>query len=226
MENQKKNNGTLVGILIGIIIMLLVVGGLFATGTIGFKTNTANDNEQTASSNQTGTNDNTVKENEITYFYDVKDLKVTALPEYKVFDDISNNKNVVERIVNFGFDKNYAAFLDLVGNVTVQKYSKSENEKGIIDKLNVTGVIDIVHFDVPSLEVDQLLYMLTDNGNVYYYRIGDIEKNSFNATKVESVSNVKKIFISNFTKTNAGGSWALFAITGDNDCIMIQGESV
>ena len=41
---KKNNSGILVGILIGIIIMLLVVGGLFATGTIGFKTNTANNN--------------------------------------------------------------------------------------------------------------------------------------------------------------------------------------
>ena len=37
---KKNNSGMLVGILIGIIIMLVVVGGLFATGTIGFKTTT------------------------------------------------------------------------------------------------------------------------------------------------------------------------------------------
>ena len=155
----------------------------------------------------------------------MKDLKVKALPEYQVFADISKNKNVVET-VDFGFEKDYRADLDISGNVNVLKYSKSENEKSITGKLNVTGVIDIVQFNVPSMEADQLLYLLTDNGNVYYYRIGDIEKNNFSATKVESVSNVKKIFISDFSKANAGGSWALFAITDNNDCIMIKGESV
>lgn len=48
MENEKKSNGTLVGILIGVIIMLLVGIGLFATGTIGFKTNTTVENGQTS----------------------------------------------------------------------------------------------------------------------------------------------------------------------------------
>ena len=60
MENEKKNNGTLVGILIGIVLTLLVVGGLFATGTIGFKTSTTSDNDQTSENNQTNiSNSNT-----------------------------------------------------------------------------------------------------------------------------------------------------------------------
>ncbi len=53
MENEKKSNGTLVGVLIGLVIALLVVGGLFATGTIGFKTTTTNNNEQASDNNQT-----------------------------------------------------------------------------------------------------------------------------------------------------------------------------
>ena len=50
---KKNNSGILVGILIGIVITLLVVGGLFATGTIGFKTNTNADNEKTTENNET-----------------------------------------------------------------------------------------------------------------------------------------------------------------------------
>ena len=45
---KKNNSGMLVGILIGIVITLLVVGGLFATGSIGFKTSTTTDNGQTS----------------------------------------------------------------------------------------------------------------------------------------------------------------------------------
>lgn len=53
---EKKNNGILVGILIGIIIMILVFIGLFATGTIGFKTSTTTDNEQTSENSETNNN--------------------------------------------------------------------------------------------------------------------------------------------------------------------------
>ena len=218
MENQ-KNNKRVISLLIVIIVILSVLCVLFATGTISFKSNDVYNDENNSIINDTK------EETTDKYFYDVKDLNVKALPEYQVFGDISKNKNVVET-VDFGFEKDYSAYLDLSGNVTVQKYSKSENEKGITGNLNVNGIIDVVHFSVPAVEAEQLLYLLTDNGDVYYYRIGDIEKNSFNATKVESVSNVKKIFISNFSKANAGGSWALFAITSGNDCIMIKGESV
>ena len=214
MENQKNNKGVIVFLTI-LVIVLTVLCVLFATGTIDLS-NKVKTNDTSNNSNQ---------ETTIKYFYNVKDLKVKALPEYQVFADISKNTNVVEK-VDFGLEKDCAAFLDLSGNVTVQKYSKSANDKGISGKLNVTGVIDVVQFNIPAMEADQLLYLLTDNGNVYYYRIGDIEKNSFNATKVENVSNVKKIFISNYSKANAGGSWALFAITGNNDCVMIKGESV
>ena len=234
MENQKNNKGV-IALLIVIIVILSALCVLFATGTISFKPNDVDNNKTNENINDDNKvegndeNNNNINDNkeETTekYFYDVKDLEIKALPEYQVFADISKNTNVVETI-DFGFEKDYRADLDISGNVTVLKYSKSENEKGITGKLNVTGVIDVVQFNIPSMEADQLLYLLTDNGNVYYYRIGDMEKNNFNATKVESVSNVKKIFISNFSKANAGGSWALFAITTNNDCIMINGESV
>ncbi|MEE3342644.1 MAG: DUF5991 domain-containing protein [Bacilli bacterium] len=63
MENEKKNNsGMLVGILIGIIIMLLVFVGLFATGTIGFKTSTTSDNDQASENdNQIDNNKNEIE---------------------------------------------------------------------------------------------------------------------------------------------------------------------
>lgn len=61
---EKKSNGTLVGILIGLVIALLVGVCLFATGTIGFKTNINNDNVQSNGNNQI-TDNSTVNENSI-----------------------------------------------------------------------------------------------------------------------------------------------------------------
>ena len=53
MENEKKNSGMLVGILVGFVIALLIVVCLFATGTISFKETATNDNGQTSENNQT-----------------------------------------------------------------------------------------------------------------------------------------------------------------------------
>lgn len=234
MKEEKKNGGLVVSVVI-LSILVLLLGGYIVYDKVLEDSSPRLDSQNVPvpvvdgdNANQKSienTGNNIQQKETIKYFYDVKDLKVKALSEYSVFSDISKNANVVEK-VDFGFEKDYAAFLDLSGNVTVQKYRKSEDEKGITGKLNVTNVIDIVQFNIPSLESDQLLYLLTDSGNLYYYKIGDVEKNKFNATKVETVSNVKKVFISNYSKENAGGSWALFAITGNNDCIMINAESV
>ncbi len=84
MENEKKNNsGMLVGILIGIVITLLVVVGLFATGTIGFKTNTNVDNGQTSENNQINNNDET---KEMTK----EDALLIVKEKYKKFNDFDS----------------------------------------------------------------------------------------------------------------------------------------
>lgn len=72
---KKNNSGMLVGILIGIIIMLLVVGGLFVTGTIGFKTNANTDNGQTSENNQPDNSDITSSEE-----YDAESIAKEKMP--------------------------------------------------------------------------------------------------------------------------------------------------
>ena len=64
MKNEKKNSGMLVGILIGIVLMLLVVGCLFATGTISFKETATNNNGQTSENSQTSESNNMLTESE------------------------------------------------------------------------------------------------------------------------------------------------------------------
>ena len=80
MENEKKNNGTLVGILIGIVLTLLVVGGLFVTGTIGFKTNTTTDNGQDNLVTENNSNNVDTKDVAMEYSYD----KVAGYYEAKI----------------------------------------------------------------------------------------------------------------------------------------------
>ena len=223
MEKEKSNK-KVIALLIIIIVILLVLCILFATETISFKSNQPNNENNKPSENITDNiddNNTTVENTTQKYFYNVEELNVKTLSEYSNFSDISENTNIVEKI-DFGYDE-YEATLDLSGNVNIIRHSETE-ETNI--NLNISGVIDIIHFSVPSVETEQLLYLLTDNGDVYYYKIKNVEENNYNVTKVENVSDVKKIFISNSSKENAGSSWALFAITNNNDCIMINGQSI
>ena len=54
---EKKSNGLLVGIIIGIAIALIIGGCLFVTGTISFKTNTTVDDGKNSENNQTTESD-------------------------------------------------------------------------------------------------------------------------------------------------------------------------
>lgn len=223
MDTKNKNNGILF-LLIIIIIILSVLCVLFATDNINFKSSGLNNSSNVDSSNNNISNQIIDKNNEQEsinkYFYSTNELNVIALEHYKVFEDISNNTNEVESI---RIENKYFISLDLNGKVNLKSYS---NDEWITGTLNVNNVIDIINFDVPAPEFEQLVYLLTDNGDVYWYKFGDLDNKKFVATKVDSVSNVKKLFISRFAKENAGGSWALFAITENNDCIMLKGESV
>ena len=142
-------------------------------------------------------------------FFDASELNVKPLSDYPVFNDISDNANIVETI---DFGNEYYAKLDITGNVNITSYKNDTSMKG---NLNISNVIDIIE-----------LYLLTDEGSVYSYRIGDSADKKFDVKKIDNVSNVKKLFISNYSKPNAGGSWALFAITENNDCIMINATGV
>lgn len=213
MENSKNNKGVIV-LLVVIIVILSALCILLATGTINFNLNKANNNL-----NQ-NINENNKVEDTTKNFYDVNDLNVDALDEYQVFDNISNNKNVTES-VRVG-DK-YFADLDITGKVKVKSYV---NDKWITGDLSVNNIMDIIVFDVPAPETEQLLYLLTDTGDVYWYKFGEADNKNFAVVKVDNISNVQKLFISHFAKENAGGSWALFAITKNSDCVMLKGESV
>ena len=60
---KKNNSGILVGILIGLVIAIIVVGGLFATGIIIFKSTTTTDNGQT-NGNSSNESSNKITESE------------------------------------------------------------------------------------------------------------------------------------------------------------------
>lgn len=165
-------------------------------------------------------NDENKVENSIKNIYNVNELTVKTMDDYSLFTDLSNYSNTVE---SFMVGKGYYASLDLNGKVTIVKYGDENSTNGV---LNVENVIDILLFERPAFDSEQYLYLLTDSGDVYSYKFGESDNNNYNATKVDNVSNVKKMFISRYNKQNAGGSWALFVINGNNESIMIDAAGV
>ena len=174
------------------------------------------ENKDNTDDTQVTENDVNKVENSIKNIYNVNDLTIKAFDNYPVFNDISNYSNIVE---SFMVGKGYYASLDLNGKVTIVKHGDENSTNGV---LNVENVIDILLFERPVFDSEQYLYLLTDSGDVYSYKFGESDNNNYNATKVDNVSNVKKMFISRYNKQNAGGSWALFVINENNESIMID----
>lgn len=92
---------------------------------------------------------------------------------------------------------------------------------------NVSDVTDIIQLNVAGDPEEQLIYMLLSNGDVYYYKIGDCIQGNYTATKVDNVSNVKKLFVYNYpARKSAGGSWAIVAIKDNNETVALKNEGV
>ena len=121
-------------------------------------------------------------------------------------------------IVNGNYN-NYYARINLKGKVVVQG-SNTSVSNGVLT--NISNAVQLIHFEVPSINSDQLCYILLANGDVYYYRIGDVDDGKLAATKVDGISNVKRLFIYYHEKN----THELVAIDKDNTLISLKKESV
>ncbi len=84
---KKNNNGILIGLLIGIIVILLIVVGLFATNTISLNTKEVNNN------NQAEKNDNQQKKNENSIKKDTNTSNQTS-------NEIETKKNNRDEVIS------------------------------------------------------------------------------------------------------------------------------
>ena len=119
-----------------------------------------------------------IVEKEIKNFYDVEDLKVKEIDGYSVFSNITNNTNIVEKIENIEYD----AWLDIAGHVSVRRTNKGVFERKF---LNIDKVIDIIDFQAEiGDDLGNIIYMLTENGDVYSYKVKNLVNGSYDVSKV------------------------------------------
>lgn len=200
MKNEKKSNGTLVGILIGLLIALIIGGCLFATGTISFKTSATSDNEQTNDNQSTTLNENSNNLDE-SLSINVNELTKISKSDYNFLkqegtSDISFNLSVDGKI-NISF----------------------ENEI-----TNISNAKDIILFVTPS--EDSNLYILTEDGDIYKYNTSSYKSKDYNATKVNEYSNIKRMITYNTRKAHAGGCDYIVLIDNNNKYYKLDSSCV
>lgn len=223
---EKKSNGLLVGIIIGLVIALVIGGCLLATGNISFKTNTTN-NKQTSEkkdiNNQESTNTNKEDNNINEVSFNDEKISISNISQESIHISSAGIESV---------NPIYDYYVDLYssGKVSVETIGMGNQNNNVRNKefiSNVDNVVDIIQFNIAGIPEEQLIYMLLDNGDVYYYKVGDSINKKYIATKVENVSNVKKLFIYHYpAKKNAGGSWSIVAIKENNETIALNTDSV
>lgn len=230
---QNNNNGILVGTLIGLVIALLIVVLLFATETISF--DTKNSNNEKTSSNGNVINDKTSDNGDDSNEFPLNNLSVSEVTfnneNISVLDMIQESIHISSSgisSINPLYDYNISLLLSgkvRISTVGMSSENNQEHESEILS--NVSNVVDIIQFSIAGIPEEQLIYMLLSNGDVYYYKVGDSINKKYTATKVENVSNVKKLFIYNYpTKKNAGGSWSIVAIKDNNETVALNTEGV
>lgn len=206
---EKKNNkGLIVGLFIGIIISVIVVSGLFVTGTIVFETKTNNNQENNIISDVTFNNEK---------------ISISDISQETIYIS-SEGTESLNSIYNYYVDL-YSSGKVRIETIGMGNQNSGEHSKEFIS--NVDDVVDIIQFNVAGIPEEQLIYMLLNNGDVYYYRVGDSINKKYIATKVETVSHVKKLFIYNYPNENNGdGSWSIVAIKDNNETVALNTASL
>lgn len=219
MENEKKSNGMLFGILIGLIIALIIGGFLFVTGTIGFKSNLSTDKkEETNDSNVINSNEQV--NNNSSEKVDNIEQKLETSPFDSDKLDASISKNVTVPISEISIkeyeesingEKYYLKLLKN-GKINISK----NNGRDFTDYIsNISNVIDVAELPMRGTE-NSMYYFLLSNGDVYYYILQDLSKGKKEATKVNDVSEVKRIINTTiYVKANQPPTFAIVAITND-----------
>ena len=200
---KKNNNGMMVGLLMGIIIMLGVGIALFATGTIGFKTTT--DNEQT-SGNDYAKKSNTLSEQEA--IAKGKELyeKTTKVYETWRLLPYCGERSNDEKIITFKsgssmYESKYKNLEEL------KKYLATFLSDEIIDNhIKETAITDASILDTPGqaytdyLIKDGKLYCRTNTGKGWisrYLNSYDLKVNTIKSDII--IYNVKLAYVNEYT---------------------------
>ena len=155
---EKKSNGTLVGIIIGLVIAVIIGGCLFATGNISFKTSTTNNNGQTSENGEKTTTDSSSKQStEINQktFEDLIDEELYILFGFKSLNELTNGRK-----------------LTLVFNKLDETYAHKENDVySVVENVSKKKVEEVFNNTVFSkLGITHQSFDTYDTNDTFYYK--------------------------------------------------------
>ena len=180
---KKNNSGMLVGILIGLVIALLVVVGLLATGTIGFKTSTTTDNGQISENNQTNENNDPATVNQ-------SELEKIIVDELYIITNRNTGRTTIKSI-------NDIESYDLE-TLVINKYNESDSSLTEISKNEMQNILSETCLSNMTITFDGT-YKKNEytKRNLYYGKIGAFKTVSFNNENNKYMISVKYIFVDN-----------------------------
>lgn len=118
-----------------------------------------------------------------------------------------------------GMTDSYSINLTIDGKVYIHN-----NNDGKEVRLNIENVVDIISFSKDFADGEGYCYMLTNSGDVYYYKILDAKTNNNDVTKVKELSSVKRIISIDWCSD--GCAWDVFAVTTNDEYIKLGGGSI
>ena len=199
---DKTNNGLLVGISIGIVLTLLIVGALFATNIITFKTSVNNDTKKTNNTNDIENSNNIANSNQI----ENNSIQDDVLGKNDTFS-MTNESGIVEVL-------GYTEVKEIIDEMdTGEKYNyvffhiidtKSEEFKKYIESLSGNSFALDDAIGIGCLIDDKISYSnSSDQAKLTQYEISvDDTKKIMNSTKENPI----KLKLERLPLTY--GSWA------------------
>lgn len=210
-----KKNITIIILAISLVLSIgyIAYDKVYLESTSSNSINESNDELKEEQTNTDSTENNDINDTD-------KNITESNLLDLSQLSEYKNYTGTYGTLKKFAAE-DYSISLSLDGKVIVCRKEACNNIT------NLESVIDMLELPVAEVSAGQQFYFLLDNGDVYNYKFGNIDNKIFTATKIETVSNVRKIINYSYgPKANAGGVWGIIAITEDNKYIQIAQETV
>lgn len=193
-KNKEETKNKIIAILIGIIILLILI--LICVISIKKFNNKdtnpnneiTNNNNNTNENNNESNNDTTTENNKNI----IKDLSAYGEPNYNISTEEKNT--------------DYTFKIQQDNSIIINNQNKISNIK---------NAKSIKLFNPPAPY--SILYILTEDGNIYSYETSSYEENNYEATKINTYNNIKQIITYEKRSTEGKGGCNYIIIKDNQD---------
>lgn len=194
-KNKEETKNKIIAILIGIIILLILI--LICVISIKKFNNKdtnpnneiTNNNNNTNENNNESNNDTTTENNNQNI---IKDLSTYGEPNYNISTEEKNN--------------DYTFKIQQDNSIIINNQNKISNIK---------NAKSIKLFNPPAPY--SILYILTEDGNIYSYETSSYEENNYKATKINTYNNIEQIITYEKRSTEGKGGCDYIIIKDNQD---------